>query len=135
VWILGKWEPSWKLRDPARQAGEKAGSWHQTVEEDRHSGMPQNTGDGFGATPSNVYTQSKCHCALCNNCCTNNHNMNRVLLYYLFQENKSFGSKTPFAFIFWCMGSCVKHSYKGIFYHLIQLHTIYVYISMVGGYQ
>ncbi len=28
-----------------------------------------------------------------------NHNRNRVLLYYLFQENKSFGSKTPFAFI------------------------------------
>jgi hypothetical protein len=37
------------------------------------------------------------------------HNRNRVLLYYLFQENKSFGSKTPFAFILWCTGSCVEH--------------------------
>ncbi len=37
------------------------------------------------------------------------HNRNRVLLYYLFQENKSFGSKTPFAFSLWCTGSCVEH--------------------------
>jgi hypothetical protein len=40
----------------------------------------------------------------------NNHNTNRVLLYYLFQENKSFGSKKPFAFILWCTRSCVEHS-------------------------
>ncbi len=39
-----------------------------------------------------------------------NHNRNHVLLYYLFQENKSFGSKTPFAFILWCTGSCVEHT-------------------------
>jgi hypothetical protein len=39
---------------------------------------------------------------------TNNHNRNRVLLYYLFQENKSFSSKKPFAFILWCTGSCVE---------------------------
>jgi hypothetical protein len=44
-----------------------AGSWHQTVEEDRHSGMPQDTGDGLITTPSHVYAQSECHCALCNN--------------------------------------------------------------------
>jgi hypothetical protein len=31
-------------------------------------------------------------------------------LYYLFQENKSFGSKKPFAFILWCMRSCVEQS-------------------------
>ncbi len=72
MWILGKWEPSWKPGDPARQEGEKAGSWHQTVEEDRHSGMPQNTGDGLATTPSDVYAQSECHCALCNNYYTNN---------------------------------------------------------------
>jgi hypothetical protein len=29
---------------------------------------------------------------------------------YLFQENKSFGSKKPFAFILWCTRSCVEHS-------------------------
>jgi hypothetical protein len=109
VWILGKWESSWKPGDPARQEGEKAGSWHQTVEEDRHSGMPQNTGDGLATIPSDVYAQSECHCALCNNYYTNNHYRNRVLLYYLFQENKSFGSKTPFGFILWCTGSCVEN--------------------------
>jgi hypothetical protein len=39
------------------------------------------------------------------------HNKNRALLCYLFQENKSFGSKTLLAFILWCTGSCVEHSY------------------------
>jgi hypothetical protein len=34
------------------------------------------------------------------------------LLYYLFQENKSFGSKKPFAFILWCTRSCVEHMYN-----------------------
>ncbi len=28
--------------------------------------------------------------------------MNSVLLVYLFQENKSYGSKKPFVFILWC---------------------------------
>jgi hypothetical protein len=48
------------------------------------------------------------HCVV--HYCTNNPNRNRVLLYYLFQENKSFGSKKPFAFILWCTGSCVDHN-------------------------
>ncbi len=99
MWILGKWEPSWKPGDPTRQEGEKAGSWRQTVEEDRRSGMPQNAGDGLVTAPSDVYAQSECHCALYNNYPANNYNRNHVLLYYLFQENKSFGSKTPCAFI------------------------------------
>ncbi len=111
MWILGKWEPSWKPGDPARQGREKAGSWHQIVEEDRHSGMPQNIGDRLATTPSDVYAQSECHCALCNNYYTNNHNRNSVLLYYLFQENKSFGSKTPFAFILWCTGKLCRAQY------------------------
>jgi hypothetical protein len=76
---LGKWEPSWKPEDPARQEGEKAGSWHRTVEEDRHNGMPQNMRDGLVTTPSHVYAQSKCHCAFCSKYRTNNHNRNRVL--------------------------------------------------------
>jgi hypothetical protein len=112
VWTLGKWKPSWKpgeLGDPARQEGEKADSWHQTVEEDRHHKMPQNIGDRLTTTPSHVYAQSMCNCALCINYHINNHNRNRVFLYYLFQENKSFGSKKPFAFILWCAGSCVEH--------------------------
>jgi hypothetical protein len=72
--------------------------------------MSQNIGDGLFTTPSHIYAQSKYHCALCINYHINNYNRNRVLLYYLFQENKSFGSKKPFAFILWCTESCVKHS-------------------------
>ncbi len=57
---LGKGEPSWKPGEsegPARQEGEKVGSWHQTVEEDRHHRMPQNMGDGLATTPSHVYAE------------------------------------------------------------------------------
>ncbi len=36
--------------------------------------------------------------------------VNNVLLDYLFQENKSYGSKKPIAFIFWCTRSRVEHS-------------------------
>jgi hypothetical protein len=86
VWILGKWEPSWKPGDLAHQEGEKAGSWHQTVEEDRHSGMPQNTGDGLATTLSDVYAQSECNCALCNNYYTNNHSRNRVFCIICFRK-------------------------------------------------
>jgi hypothetical protein len=113
VWTLEKGKPSWKpgeLRDLARQEGEKTGSWHQTVEEDRHHRMPQNIGDGLATTPSHVYAQSMYHCAVCINYHINNHNRKHVLLCYLFQENKSFGSKKPFVFILWCMGSCAEHS-------------------------
>ncbi len=73
---------------PARQEGEKTSSWPQTVEGDRHGRMPQNTGDGLAKSPRDVYAQSECYCALRNNCHTYNHNRNRVLLYYLFEENK-----------------------------------------------
>jgi hypothetical protein len=100
VWTLGKWKPSWKpgeSGDLAHQEGERAGSCHRKVEEDRHHKMPQNIGDGLATTPSHVYAQSMYHCVLCINYHINNHNRNRVLLYYLFQENKSFGSKKPFA--------------------------------------
>ncbi len=60
-------EPSWKpgkLDDPARQEGEKTGSWYRTVEEDRHHKMPQKLGGGLATTPSHVYAQSMYHCAL-----------------------------------------------------------------------
>ncbi len=36
--------------------------------------------------------------------------MNSILPDYLFQENKSYGSKKPFAFILWCTRSHVEHS-------------------------
>jgi hypothetical protein len=52
-------------RGPGPPGGEKAGSWHLTVEEDRHSGMRQDSG-GVLVT-SHVYAQSECHCASYNN--------------------------------------------------------------------
>ncbi len=39
-------------------------------------------------------------------------------LCYLFQENKSFGSKKPFAFILWCTRSCIEHKQYTINWHL-----------------
>ncbi len=35
--------------------------------------------------------------------------VNGVLSVYLFQENKSYGSKRPFALILWCTRSRVEH--------------------------
>jgi hypothetical protein len=66
VWILEKRKPSWKLGGPARQEGEKADSWLQTVEEDRQSGMVKDAGDGIATSLRDVYAQSECYCALCN---------------------------------------------------------------------
>jgi hypothetical protein len=128
VWTLGKGKPSWKpgeSGDPAHWEGEKAGSWLQIVEEDRHLRMPQNTGDGLATTPSHVYAQSMYHCALCINYHINNHNRNHVLIVYLFQENKSFGSKKPFAFILWCTRSCVKHSFFMLLLAIKWSHTVH----------
>jgi hypothetical protein len=44
---------------------EEAGSWLQTVEEDRRSGMAKDAGDGLATSSRDVYTQSECYCALC----------------------------------------------------------------------
>ncbi len=80
---LGKQEPSWKPGEsggPARQEGEKMGSWHRTVEEDRHYKMLQKLGDGLATSPSHVYAQSTYHCALCINYRTNNHNRNNIFI-------------------------------------------------------
>jgi hypothetical protein len=98
------------VRGPGPPGGESTDSWHQTVEEGRHCKMSNSTGDGLTITPSHVYAQSMYHCILCISYSIINHNRNCVLLYYLFLENKSLGSKKPFAFILWCTGSCVKHS-------------------------
>jgi hypothetical protein len=91
VWILGKRRPSWKLGDPAHQEGEKAGSWLQTPEEKGHSYMAIDAGDGLATPSRDVYAQSECYFALYISY-SDNHNRNRVSLYYLFQENKSFGT-------------------------------------------
>jgi hypothetical protein len=98
------------VRGPGPPGGGKDEQLDRTVEEDRHYKMPQKLGDGLATTPSYVYAQSTYHCALCIDYRTNNHNRNHVFIVLLFQENKSFGSKKPFAFILWCTRSCVEHS-------------------------
>jgi hypothetical protein len=60
VWILGKREPYWKPGDPARQEGEKAGSWLQTAEEKRHSKTAKDRGDGLATPSRDGYAQSEC---------------------------------------------------------------------------
>jgi hypothetical protein len=60
VWILEKREPYWKLGGPARQEGEKAGSWLQTAEEKRHSKMAKDAGDGLATPSRDSYAQSEC---------------------------------------------------------------------------
>jgi hypothetical protein len=72
-----------EVRDPARQVGERAGSWHQTVEEVRHYKMSEGTGGGLVTTSSYVYAQNMYHmCIMCiNSLCFNNHDVSRVLLY------------------------------------------------------
>jgi hypothetical protein len=64
VWILGKREPSWKPGDPARQEGEKAGSWFQIAEERGHSDIAIDARDGLTTPSRDVYAQSECYCAL-----------------------------------------------------------------------
>jgi hypothetical protein len=63
--------PSWMLGevgDPARQAGGRTGSWHQTVEEVDVLKMLEGTGDRLGTTSSHVYAQSTYHmCNMCDN--------------------------------------------------------------------
>jgi hypothetical protein len=111
------------VRGPGPQEGERTDSWHRTVEEGRQCKIPKSTGDGLVTTSSHIYAQSMYHCMLCISYHINNHNRNRVLLYYLFQENKSFGSKTPFAFILWCTRSCVEHNFDLTFSTLHRLNV------------
>ncbi len=85
--ILGERNPSWKPGGPARHEREKAGSWLQAVE-DRRSG--QETGSPHLQETFMHRVRAIVHCVTVVHY---NHNRNRVLLYYLFQENKSFGTK------------------------------------------
>jgi hypothetical protein len=61
---VGKREPAWKPGGPARQEREKAGSWLQTVEEDRRSKMAKEAGDRLATSSRDVHAQSECCCAL-----------------------------------------------------------------------
>ncbi len=62
--MCGPWGNGGHLGSPARQEGERADSWHQTVEEDRQFKMPQDIGDGLATKPSHVYAQSM-YCVRC----------------------------------------------------------------------
>ncbi len=91
MWTLGKREPSWKPGSPARQEGEKAGSWLQTVEEKRRRRWLKTQETGSPHLQETVMHRMSAvvHCIVVTQY---NHNRNRVSLYYLFQENKSFGT-------------------------------------------
>ncbi len=126
AWTLGKRGPSWKLgelRGPASQAGEKTDSWRQIVKEGRRYKMSESTGDRLATTSSHVYAQSMYLMYIVSQSIAfNNHNMNQVLLYLLFQENISFGSKKPFAFILWCMRSCCFGLWKAYYKRFYPIH-------------
>ncbi len=91
MWILGEREPSWKPGGPAHQEGEKAGSWLQTVEEKRHRRWPETQEMGSPHLQETFMHRVSAivHCIAV---IQYNHNRNRISLYYLFQENKSFGT-------------------------------------------
>jgi hypothetical protein len=50
-------------RGPAHPEGETAGSWLRTVEEERHSKMAKDAGDGLATPSRDIYAQSECYCA------------------------------------------------------------------------
>jgi hypothetical protein len=49
---------------PGPQEEAKSSSWFWTVEEERHSSMTRNKGDGLATTSRGSYAQSECCCAL-----------------------------------------------------------------------
>jgi hypothetical protein len=54
VWILGKGKPFWGWGGPALQKRERGSSWLQTVEEEGHSSMATEMGDGLATTSREV---------------------------------------------------------------------------------
>ncbi len=92
--MCGSWRKGSHLGSrggPACQEGEKAGSWLQTVEEKRHRRWPkaQETGSPHLQETFMHRVSAIVHCIAVTQ---HNHNRNRVSLYYLSQENKSFGT-------------------------------------------
>jgi hypothetical protein len=97
-------------RGPGLPGGEKAGSWLQTAEEKRHSKMAKEAGDGLATSSRDSYAQSEC-IVYCTIVIQYNYNRNRVSLYYLFQENKSFGTSCHLHSSSHVReGSCVEHT-------------------------
>jgi hypothetical protein len=62
--ILGKGMPPWEKGAPAPQERVMSSSWFRTVEEERHSSMTRDTGDGPATTSRGSYAQSECCRAL-----------------------------------------------------------------------
>jgi hypothetical protein len=65
--VCGSWGKGSHLGSrggPARQEGEKAGSWLRTVEEKRHNKMVKDAGDRLATPSRDVYAQRECCCAL-----------------------------------------------------------------------
>ncbi len=100
--------------DLARQAGKRIGSWHQTVEEVRRSQDVRRHGErARHDTKAPLCTEYVSLCVSCAIICCILDDCNRepcFTFFYLFQENESYGSKNPFAFILWCTRSRVGHS-------------------------
>ncbi len=122
-----------ELRDPARQVEERTGSWHQTVEEVRRYKMSEATGAGLVTTSSHVQAQSMYLMYIMRTKSYVSITITLAVLYctYLFQENKSYGSKKPFAFILWCTRNCVEHTYIYRYRHVdIYIYSTSVYIYM-----
>jgi hypothetical protein len=72
--------------------------------------MLEDKEDGLSGTSGLRHAQSMYHCTCWPTVTPMIVIMNSVLSLYLFQENKSYGSKKPFAFIPWCTRSSVRHN-------------------------
>jgi hypothetical protein len=73
--------------------------------------MVEEKKDGLDVTSRPHYAQSLYHCTCQPTVTLIAVIVNSVLSVNLFQENKSYGSKKPFAFILRCTRSRVEHSY------------------------
>jgi hypothetical protein len=86
----------------ARPVRNKISSQLTAVEAARHLWGPEGQQDRLGATSRPHYAQSIEFVLLCLSAyCNLNYviTTNALFYYYQFQENKSYGSKKPFAFI------------------------------------
>ncbi len=107
---------------PAWQGGRWAVSAQQWRQVDVHR-MPEDKEDGLGATSRLRYAQSMYHCVCQSTVTLMIVIVNSILPVYLFKENKSCGSKKPFAFILWCTRSRVGHNFY--LYNLMLWHQKY----------
>ncbi len=96
---------------PTWQGGGWAVSTQQWRQVDVHR-MPEDKEDGLGATSRLRQTQSMYHYECQSTVTLMIVIVNSVWPVYLFQENKSCGSKKPFAIVLWCTRCHVGHTYN-----------------------